>query len=176
MFEFETPAFPSSKPAGYGRVEGDLEFDAIEHLALEFPSQRISLKELGYHTDEIKECATEFAVSSPAQLLSSAGVEACIQVSRELKQYTRACERVENMVRGGVYRSDFLRGLCTSKVVTEYMSDVFGIKVAPHSMPSQLGHLNFAPSDINKAVDKWHYDTLELDYIMMVTDPTQILR
>ena len=46
--------------------------------------------------------------------------------------------------------------------------------IAPHTMPVHLGHINFAPDDITKAVDKWHHDTLPLDYVMLVTDPATL--
>lgn len=51
------------------------------------------------------------------------------------------------------------------------MSDVFETDVAPHSMPLHLGHLNYEPTDPDQAVDKWHHDTLPLDFVMMVSDP-----
>ena len=38
-------------------------------------------------------------------------------------------------------------------------------------MPHHLGHLNYEPSAIDTAVDKWHHDTLPLDYVLAVTDP-----
>ena len=37
-------------------------------------------------------------------------------------------------------------------------------------MPVQLGHLNYQPSKLEEAVDKWHHDTIPLDYVMMVSD------
>jgi hypothetical protein len=52
------------------------------------------------------------------------------------------------------------------------MSAVYGTEVAPHPMGVHLGHLNYEPSVIDAAVDKWHHDTLPLDYVMTVTDPT----
>ncbi|MEZ5667804.1 MAG: hypothetical protein R3F55_10300 [Alphaproteobacteria bacterium] len=38
-------------------------------------------------------------------------------------------------------------------------------------MPAQLGHINYAPADLNRAVDRWHHDTLGFDYVLMVNDP-----
>ena len=168
---FDPPRLPRLKPKGYDAIAHDCEFDPAEHLALEFPEQRISLHDLGYSQSEIDACSTDFAVASPAQLLSSAGAQACLSVARALQAHATGCERVENMVRGGIYRSDFLRGLCTDPTISEFLSDIYGVAVAPHSMPLQLGHLNYAPSDLSKAVDKWHHDTLELDYVLMVSDP-----
>lgn len=38
-------------------------------------------------------------------------------------------------------------------------------------MPVHLGRLNYEPTDLSAAVDKWHHDTISLDYVMMVSDP-----
>ena len=43
--------------------------------------------------------------------------------------------------------------------------------MAPHSIPHQLGHLNYNPLKLGENVDKWHVDTLRIDYVMFVTDP-----
>jgi hypothetical protein len=53
------------------------------------------------------------------------------------------------------------------------MSEIYGIPVAPHSIPLHLGHCNFSPDDLSRAVDKWHTDTIGLDYVLMVSDPTE---
>ena len=55
--------------------------------------------------------------------------------------------------------------------MTEHLCSIYSVDVAPHPITSQLGHLNFAPAEIGAAVDKWHHDTLALDYVMMVADP-----
>jgi hypothetical protein len=41
-------------------------------------------------------------------------------------------------------------------------------------MPLHLGHINFEPSRIDAAIDKWHHDTLPLDFVMTVTDPALV--
>ena len=76
------------------------------------------------------------------------------------------------MTHGGCYRSRWLRDLCASADLTAHLSKIYGIDVAPHVMPLHLGHINFEPEATGAAVDKWHHDTLPLDIVMMVTDPT----
>ena len=44
----------------------------------------------------------------------------------------------------------------------------------PHSIPHQLGHLNYNPLKVGENVDKWHTDTLRVDYVMFVTDPNAV--
>ena len=54
------------------------------------------------------------------------------------------------------------------------MCEIYQTDVAPHAMPLHLGHMNFSPDDLSRAVDKWHHDTLPLDTVMMVTDPATL--
>ena len=46
--------------------------------------------------------------------------------------------------------------------------------MVPHSIPHQLGHLNYNPLKVGQNVDKWHVDTLRIDYVMFVTDPNAV--
>ena len=41
-------------------------------------------------------------------------------------------------------------------------------------MGHQLCHLNYAPLAVGEDVDKWHHDTLQVDYVMFVTDPNAV--
>ena len=78
------------------------------------------------------------------------------------------------MVRGGCYRSRFLRDLCIDPSLTQLMCEIYQTDVAPHTMPLHLGHMNFSPDKLEDAVDKWHHDTLQVDYVMFVTDPNTV--
>jgi hypothetical protein len=78
------------------------------------------------------------------------------------------------MVRGGAYQSRFLHDLCLSPEVTHWISEICGAPVMPHSIPHQLGHLNYNPLKLGENVDKWHVDTLRIDYVMFVTDPNAV--
>lgn len=54
------------------------------------------------------------------------------------------------------------------------MSGLCGIPLLPHTIPHQLGHLNYNPETVGENVDKWHVDTLRIDYVMFVTDPQSV--
>lgn len=167
--------FPAELPAGYEWLPDEIPFDPDEHLALKPPESVTGLAGLGYSQAEIEPTATPVAVSSPFRVLSEAGAEIMLQTARRLRPLaTRAGNRIENVVRGGCYRSRWLRDLCISPEVADAMSAIYGTRVAPHSMPVHLGHMNFEPADPAEAVDKWHHDTIPLDYVMMVTDPAKI--
>ncbi len=168
------PKFPSCLPDGYQYFDEEVEFDPDRHLQLEPPQDTVRLSDLGYDAETIKECPTDLAISGAVRLLSDEGVRIMRDTARSLRKYAVNCERIENMVRGGAYQSRFLRGFCLCGEVTEFISDIFGAPVSPHTMPLHLGHLNYAPDDLNRPVDKWHHDTLSLDYVLMLSDPDQL--
>lgn len=166
--------FPSELPRGYEWFENEPEFDPARHLALERPAEIRHLREFGYDDEEIASKATSVAVSSPFRILSDEGAKVMLDVARSLRNHAISCERIDNMVRGGCYRSRFLRDLCIDPSVTELLCEIYGVDIAPHTMPVHLGHMNFSPDDLSKAVDKWHHDTLPLDYVMMISDPATL--
>ena len=66
----------------------------------------LSLEDLGYVTEEIRDKATKFGVSDPFRLLSEEGSEILLETARRLNPFSRrAGNQIENMVRGGCYRS-----------------------------------------------------------------------
>ncbi|MBX2840029.1 MAG: hypothetical protein KTR35_24445 [Gammaproteobacteria bacterium] len=166
--------FPSTQPPGYTWLEDEPEFDPAKHLALEPPASTTSLREFGYPDEVIATKATKVAVSSPFRILSDEGAAVMLDTARRLRNHAVGCERIENMVRGGCYRSRFLRDLCLDPSVTQIMCDIYQADVAPHTMPVHLGHMNYSPEEAGRAVDKWHHDTLPVDYVMMVTDPATL--
>jgi len=166
--------FPATQPPGYTWLEDEVVFDPKRHLALEAPKSTTSLSEFGYASEVIQSKATKVAVSTPFRILSDEGAAVMLDTARRLKTHSFGCERIENMVRGGCYRSRFLRDLCIDPNVTQMMCDVYDSDVAPHTMPLHLGHMNYAPKEEGRAVDKWHHDTLPVDYVMMVSDPATL--
>ena len=165
--------FPESLPNGYEWFTDEVAFDPERHLALTEPEEVVTLADLGYSQDAIAETATAMAISTPFRLLSDEGADMMLATARRLRAYRRqGGNRIENVVRGGIFRSRWLRDLCMSTEVSSHLSRIYGSDVAPHPMGVHLGHLNYEPSEINTAVDKWHHDTLPLDYVMSVTDPT----
>ena len=168
--------FPQERPVGYEWLPDEVPFDPDTHLALERPASVTGLAEFGYSEAEIEPTATPVAVSAPFRVLSEDGARIMLETARRLRPWAaRAGNRIENVVRGGCYRSRWLRDLCISQEVTEAMSDIYGTRIAPHSMPVHLGHMNFEPANLAEAVDKWHHDTIPLDYVMMVTDPAGLV-
>ena len=167
--------FPSTSPSGYEWFDDEPSFAPDVHLALEAPTTTVMLADLGYPSDEIRTKATPVAATAPFRVLSDEGVEVMLDVARRLRAFaTPAADRIERMTRGGCYRSKWLRDFCIAPELTDHMSAIYQTEVAPHAMPLHLGHLNFEPTEAGKAIDKWHHDTLPLDFVLMVTDPNGI--
>ncbi len=167
--------FPDPSPPGYEWFEDEPDFDPERHLALETPDEIVLLADLGYDETEIAAKATPVAASAPFRVLSEEGAAVMLATARRLERFVMpAADRIERVVRGGCYRSRWLRDLCTSPDLTAHLSAIYGIDVAPHAMPLHLGHLNYAPTAVGTAIDKWHHDTLPLDIVVTATDPATV--
>lgn len=167
--------FPETQPGGYEWFDGEPVFDPGHHLQLEEPDEVIMLADLGYDQAEIDTKATPVAASSPFRILSDEGAAVMLEAARRLRSFARpAGNRIERMTRSGCYRSRWLRDMCISQEVSDHLERVYGTAIAPHPMSAHLGHINYEPSRIDAAIDKWHHDTLPLDYVMMVTDPARV--
>lgn len=167
-------AFPDGRPDGFPVLADEPEFDAARHLAIEAPAEIYTLEDFGYGEDEIAASPSAIAATSAFRMLSDEGVACLQQVARKLEPYARGIERISRMVRGGVYQSSFLRDFCRSPELAEAMSAICATPLLAHTIPHQLGHLNYAPETVGENVDKWHVDTLRFDFVLFVTDPTRI--
>jgi len=166
--------FPARRPAGFAPLEDEPVFDPARHLRIEMPETIIPLAEFGYSDAQIAECPTGFGATSVFRILSDEGAACMLDVARKLEAFTTSNARISRNVRGGAYRSAFLRDLCLSPELNDAMSRIAGIPLLPHTLPHQLGHLNYNPLDVGENVDKWHVDTLRIDFVMFVTDPKSV--
>lgn len=163
--------FPSVLPANLPELADEPRYDPSVHLALQPPAHKTTLADLGYDGAAIAECPSTIAISGPFRLLSDEGVAVVLDICRRLSPFARGAERIERFVRQSVYRSRFLRDFCGCPIVNAFMSQVLECPLSPHTMPSQWGHINYASKTPGRPIDRWHHDTLQVDYVMMVTDP-----
>jgi hypothetical protein len=167
----ETIPFPQGLPAGFEPLAEEPLYDPQRHLALTAPEHVVRLRDLGYDAAAVAACPADLAITGPFRILSAEGVAALRAVALKLEPYVTGGLRIARMVRGGAYRSRFLRDFCRCPVVAAHISKIAGIALAPHTIAQHLGHLNYAPEDLERAVDKWHHDTLGFDYVLMLNDP-----
>jgi hypothetical protein len=165
--------FPNTSPYCEA-ISDDPPFDPDRHLALEKPEFTISLAELGYESEVLATTGSEIAASSCFRILSDEGVAVMHRVCKQLEAFTTSNPRIERNTRGGVYRSHFLRDFSLSIEVADHLSSILKTPLRPIAMGHQLAHLNYAPKAAGENVDKWHYDTLQVDTVMFVTDPNAV--
>jgi hypothetical protein len=164
--------FPKHNPPGYATIESEPRFDPNRHLALEPPQQRWSLSDLGYATEELRHCASGVAVAGPFRVLSAEGVEATRSVALALRAMRQTSDRTATYVAGGVYRSRFMRDLCSCPQILDFLSGIAGCELITHSMPSLQLYINYAPDDVSKAIDTWHVDSIGFDYVLLLNNPS----
>ena len=166
--------FPATLP-DFEPIDDDPMFDPAVHLALGQPERRYSLAELGYTPSQLTEpTPSTVAATDCFRVLSDEGVAALYHVCKQLEAYTTSNPRIARNTRGGVYRSRFIRDLSLSPEITEHLGTLLYAPLLPHAMGHQLAHLNYQPLTLGENVDKWHYDTLQVDYVMFVTDPNAV--
>lgn len=174
IYSAEPLPFPSKQPDGFPMLETEPVFDPAKHLAIEMPKTVTSLAKLGYSADDIKDCPTDLGVTSTFRVLSDEGAACMLEVARKLEPYVRSNARISRNVRGGTYQSKFLRDLCMCPELTDAISQLCKAQMLPHTIPHQMGHLNYNPLEVGENVDKWHVDTLRIDFVMFVTDPNSV--
>lgn len=170
----EALAFPQHGPRDYPPIDDGVRFDARRHLAPALPGRVWMLSDLGYSEAEVAAAASPVAITSAFRLLSDEGAAAFREVALRLKATRRTSNRTASFVSGSVYRSRFVRDFCNAPEVAEHMSAIAGCKLIAHSMPSQQAYINFNPDELTRAIDTWHSDSIGLDYVLMLSDPSQL--
>lgn len=169
------PAFPAGPPAGYAPLADEPRFDAARHLALEPPRETWTLADFGYDDEATATAPTRVAAAGPFRLLSEEGVAALHTVAERLGAFRRTADRrTASYVAGVAYRSRFVRDLLAAPALADFLSGIAGTPLAPHAMPSQQAYMNFAPERLEQDVDSWHTDSIGLDIVLAVTDPSRL--
>lgn len=163
-----TDALPPGPP-GYEPVRSDVPWDPA-YLALEPPERVVLLEELG--EDAAGPTAlSPVAITSPFRILSDDGVAAAQAICGELEEVATGDARIAKKTRGGVYRSRFLHGLSRDPTLIAFLRELAQAPLEPHPVGHHAVHLNYAPDDLARNVDQWHYDVVSFDYVMLVSDP-----
>jgi hypothetical protein len=156
-------------PPGYEPLEADVAWDSA-YLELVQPERVLMLDELGEGAAG-PTALSPVAITSPIRLLSDEGVQILQAICAELEADSWGNERIAKRARGGVYRSDFLRGLSSDPTLLAFLSDLARVRLEPHPVSHHAVHINYAPDDLEKNVDQWHRDAVSFDYVLMVNDP-----
>ena len=171
--------FPNECPKEYIRLDNEPKFIASRHLCLEQPKSIYLLEDLGYSEEETTHCESFFGYCTAFRILSDEGVIAmkniCDRIYKNRNESTgTGANRLGSYARGAGYRSKFIRDFCESPDLTRHLSKIAKVTLGRHSVPAVACGINYAPDDINKAVDNWHVDSVNFDVVMMMSDPSLI--
>lgn len=153
-------------------IENGPTFDPKIHLQLEKPERVYSLEDFGHTKESAAAAPFNLAVTTPFRILSKVGVVALNESIELLKEFKRESDRMANFIRGSVFYSPFIRALCQSREVSEFVNELAGGRVLPHPMALYQGHINLCPEEEGREVDRWHTDTVTLDYVLMASEPS----
>ena len=167
--------FPTFSPSSFPRVDDEPDFNPDIHLALEMPESTTSLEAFGYDRATIDQCPTDLAMSAPFSILSEAGVKALFDTGAAFKKIRKLTENHPDAAyikpRGCAYSSRFVQALWTCERLNEFFSDIAGVKLAPHPLPSAGAAFIFAPDDPAKTNQGWHLDSVGFACVIALNDP-----
>ncbi len=154
-------------PAGMGIATGDVPWDR-RYLQLEPPAQVHTFAELG-HVDA-EALLSPVAVTEPFRVLSDEGVAVALEISRGLEKIAVGDARSKRM-RGCTYRSRFFEGMYRDPELVSFLGRLAQADLREHPVGHHQVQLNFAPEELARDVDVWHYDVVAYDFVMLLTDP-----
>ena len=93
------------------------------------------MSDFGYSSETLEYAPAKFAATSVFRVLSQEGAETLYETVKRLDEFATSNPRIERNLRGSVYRSKFLRDLCLSPDITEFLSDIVDLKLMPHTIP-----------------------------------------
>ena len=167
--------FPKRIPACYPPLDREPDFDPARHLALERPDLVYRLRDFGYSAGECAAHASDVAMTSPFRVLSAEGVTALRDVGEAFKRLHPPTEGHPDAAyvkpRGAAFSSRFIREFCRCSLLSEFLSDIAGTRLAPHTLPTLSAGFVYAPSDLEKTRQGWHLDSLGFALVIMVSEP-----
>jgi len=169
--------FPNRVPDSYPRLAGEPRFDAARHLALEPPVSVMTLADFGYDAEARARCPSQIAITSAFRILSDEGLAALRAVGEEFRRLEAGTEGNPEAAyvkpRGSAYSSRFARDLSHCPELLDFVSQIAGTPLAPHSMPTLGSSFVYAPPQVEKTNQGWHMDSLGFDCVILVSDPDE---
>ncbi|HKA95544.1 MAG TPA: hypothetical protein VKD66_04705 [Streptosporangiaceae bacterium] len=154
-------------PAGAGIAEDDVAWDR-RYLQLEPPAGVHTFTEFGRVDEEV--LLSPVAVTEPFRVLSDEGVAVALEIARGLEKIAVGDARSKRM-RGCTYRSRFFDGMYRDPALVSFLASLAQADLREHPVGHHRVQLNFAPDELTRDVDVWHYDVVAYDFVMLLTDP-----
>ena len=147
-------------------------FDASAHLSLEVPTRLVNLGALGNPRQSAADLATDFAQTNCFRVLSDEGARVLAAEVSRLEHFAVESARIPRVLRGTTWKSEFIHGLCHSPALAAFVSGIARCELIAHPMEIMNGHINLAPRDPSRSVDRWHYDTTPFVLVLFVSSPS----
>jgi hypothetical protein len=157
----------SSRPSGYEIAASDKAWEERYLQLTSSPTVHL-LDEFG--DSDAQAALSPVAMSEPFRILSDEGAAVALSIARELEKQAVGDARSKRL-RGCTYRSQFFAGLYSDHRLTEFLSGLARADLREHPVGHHQVQLNFAPEELSKDVDVWHYDVVAYDFVMILTDP-----
>ena len=171
-------SFPESIPDSYPIIEGEPAFEANTHLSLERPTNVVTLDGFGYDKATSDSAPTTMAMAGPFRILSDEGVAVMRESARAFRRLNARTEGDPRAgyvkPRGSAYSSRFLREFCACPEVTDFFSDIAGIELIGHAMPTIRSTLVFDPENFEQSQQGWHLDTIGFACVIALHDPATL--
>jgi hypothetical protein len=169
----EPDHFPTTLPPGFSFVEGEPEFDASKHLAVEKPERVVALAELGYSDEEIGQYPSPIAATTPVRILSEAGVQALQQAIDLTMPRMVPTSAGDPRLYYGSYHSKFMRDLTFAPELTDFMSEIFETPIAAHTMGCLGVQCNIGMKP-QVEIQPWHHDRVSFSLVLSMYDPAKV--
>jgi hypothetical protein len=154
-------------PAGMGIAAGDVAWDR-RYLHLEPPAAVHTFADFGDVDEEV--LLSPVALTEPFRILSDEGVAVALEIARDLEKIAVGDARSKRM-RGCTYRSRFFDGMYSDPELVSFLAELAQADLREHPIGHHRVQLNFAPEELRRDVDVWHYDVVAYDFVMLLTDP-----
>jgi hypothetical protein len=168
-----TDHFPRELPPGFTFVEGEPEFDASKHLALEMPDRIVTMKDLGYTDAETGQFPSPIAAAGPVRILSDEGVAALEQAIEATRPRMVPSPAGDPRLYFGSYHSRFMRDLTFAPELTDFLSELFQAPIAAHTMGALGIQLNIGEQP-QAEILPWHDDRTSFTAVISMYDPTKV--
>jgi hypothetical protein len=160
------------RPDCINKIKDATAFDPKKHFDLKKPEQIWRLEDFGYTAEQAKQLPFPLAVTSHFKILSAEGLKVMRDSINQIMDQKRSSDRMANYIRGAVFYSDFIRDFCYSPELNGFMEELAGKPIMPHPMRLYQAHINLKPEEAGRDVDRWHTDTVALDFVLLLTDPS----
>jgi hypothetical protein len=154
-------------PAGTEIAAGDVAWDR-RYLQLEPPAAVHTFADFGDVDEDV--LLSPVALTEPFRVLSEEGVAVALEIARELEKIAIGDARSKRM-RGCTYRSRFFDGMYSDPELVSFLAGLAQADLREHPIGHHRVQLNFAPEELSRDVDVWHYDVVAYDFVMLLTDP-----